>query len=107
MNNELIVLYDDVYLLNGETANTIAALDQTIKELKRKQDDIKEQLKNEMVAKNIKSIKDDVLGITISYIESTQRETFNSKKFREDHSDLYDEYVSFSDVKDSIRVTVK
>ena len=33
--------------------------------------------------------------------------TFDSKKFREDHPNLYDEYIKMSDVKSSIRIKVK
>lgn len=59
----------------------------------------------EMEAKNFIKIDTDVM--TITYVAPTDREKFDSKKFREDHADLYDEYVSMIPVKSSIRIKVK
>ena len=107
MEKQLIVLSNDTYLLDEETANNIATFEKQMKKLKKKQDELKELLKSEMAAKNIKSIKDEVSGITITYIEPSERETFDSKLFRVDHEDLYNEYIGFTQVKDSIRISVK
>lgn len=104
---ELLVLNNDTYLLDIETAKTIAEFERMAKEIKKKQDEIKEQLKYEMAAKGVKSIKDEVNGITITYIEPSERESFDSKQFRADHEDLYNEYINFSKVKDSVRISVK
>lgn len=104
---ELLVLNNDTYLLDTETASKIAEFERTMKELKKKQDEIKEQLKYEMAAKGIKSIKDEVNNITITYVAPTERETFDSKSFRADHEDLYNDYIKFSEIKDSVRISVK
>ena len=58
-----------------------------------------------MENKNILKLETD--DLTITYIAPAERETFDSKRFREENSDLYDEYVKFSPVKSSIRVKVK
>jgi hypothetical protein len=58
-----------------------------------------------MEAKGIIGIDTDELKIT--YIAPTDREKFDSKQFRSDHSELYDEYVSMIPVKSSIRIKVK
>ena len=59
----------------------------------------------EMEAKNFIKIDTDVM--TITYVAPTDREKFDSKRFREEHADLYDEYVSMIPVKSSIRIKVK
>ena len=45
-------------------------------------------------------------GIKISYVAETTRETFDSKQFKADMPDLYNEYVKFSKVKSSVRIKV-
>ena len=37
----------------------------------------------------------------------TERETFDSKQFKADMPELYDEYVKFSKVKPSVRIKVE
>jgi len=80
---ELLVLNGDTYLLDEYAAKDIALFEKQMKELKQKQDDLKKAIKEEMEAKGILSIKDEVNGITISYTpEQTNLEKFDSKKFR-------------------------
>jgi hypothetical protein len=74
------------------------------KNIKAKQDELKQKILDEMESKGILSIKSPEL--TISYVAPTSRETFDSKSFRKDHPDLYDEYVSISLVKASVRMKV-
>lgn len=107
MNKDLLILNEGQYLLEAETASKIAEVEKLAKEVKKKQDELKEAIKAEMESKGILSIKDEINGINISYIAPSERETFNSKKFREEHSELFDEYVNFSPVKSSIRISVK
>lgn len=106
-NKELLVLNEGSYLLDGEVAKKLVDFKRMMDELKTKQSEIQELIKKEMIEKNIKQIKDEINGVTISYVEPTERETFNSKKFRAEHEDLYDEYVNFSSVKDSVRISIK
>ena len=58
-----------------------------------------------MEANNVLKIDND--NLTITYIAPTERETFDSKTFREEHEDLYDAYVKFNPVKSSVRIKVK
>ena len=104
--NELIKLENDTYLLDTETAKKIAEFEILAKDIKTKQDELKEAIRLEMLAKNIKSIKDEINGVSITYIPETEREMFDTKKFREDNEELYNDYVKFSKVKDSIRIKV-
>ena len=102
--DELIVFEGKTPLLNPEVSIKLAEFERMVKEVKEKQDELKQRILDEMESKGIVSIKTPEL--TISYVAPTSRETFDSKTFRKDHPDLYDEYVSISLVKGSVRMKV-
>lgn len=52
-------------------------------------------------------IKIDTPELLINYIPEGERESFDSKKFKEDNPDLYDEYITMKPIKSSIRVKVR
>ena len=58
-----------------------------------------------MEKNNIIKLESD--NLVISYIAPYDRESFDSKSFKEQHQDLYDEYVKLSSVSASIRIKVK
>ena len=101
---ELIKVENGIGILNAEVSKNIAKFEKTIKEIKEKEE-LKQNILTEMENKNILKLETD--DLTITYIAPAERETFDSKRFREDNPDLYDEYVKFSPVKSSIRVKVK
>ena len=103
--NELITINDGVALLNPETSARIAECERRIKEIKEAEDALKQGILDEMESKGI--IKIETEEITISYIAPTDRETFDSKRFKFDHPDMFDEYVKMSPVKASVRIKVK
>lgn len=92
-------------ILDIETSNKIAEFERKIKELKEQEETLKEAIKAEMEAKGILKVEAD--GITITYIAPTQRETFDTKAFKKDNPEMYDDYVKFSPVKSSIRIKVE
>lgn len=102
--DELIVYEGNTALLNRDVAVKLAEFERMAKEVKAKQDELKQKILEEMESKGILSIKSPEL--TISYVAPTSRETFDSKTFRKDHPDLYDEYVSISLVKASVRMKI-
>ena len=102
--DELIVFEGKTALLNPDVAVQLAEFERMAKEVKAKQDELKQRILDEMESKGILSIKSPEL--TISYVAPTSRETFDSKAFRKDHPDLYDEYVSIGMVKASVRMKV-
>lgn len=69
------------------------------------EDELKKNILNEMEEKGLLKLETD--SLIISYVAPTERETFDSKSFRESNPDLYDDYVNFSPVKSSIRIKVK
>jgi len=103
--NELITIENGSAVLDAEAVRKIADFENTMKTLKQAEDKLKKEILGEMEEKNIIKIENETM--TISYIGATGRETFNSKKFRADNPDLYDEYVTISPVKSSIRIKVK
>ena len=102
---ELIKLENDVALLDTDVQQTIINMELAIKDLKEREEELKRTILNEMEEKHIIKVESD--NLLINYIASTDRETFNTKVFREEQPDLYDEYVKLTPVKPSIRIKVK
>lgn len=102
---ELIKVYGEAAILDGTTAKHIAEFEKMAKDIKAKEDELKKAILAEMESKGIIKLETDEL--TISYVASTDRETFDSKKLRSDNPDLYDEYIRMSTVKPSIRIKLK
>jgi regulator of replication initiation timing len=102
---ELIKVENEIGILDTEVSKKVAEFEKAIKEIKEKEEELKQNILSEMESKNILKLETD--DLTITYIAPSEKETFDSKKFREENSDLYDEYVKFSPVKSSIRVKVK
>ena len=104
---EIVVLENGTYLLDEYVAKDIALFEQKMKELKFQYDKYKAAIKEEMEAKGIISIKDEVNGISINYIaEQTELEKFDKDKFREENPELYDNYVTL-DGKKSAYITIR
>lgn len=101
--NEIII--QDNNSLSEDIEKQIVSIEKKIKKLKEQQDSMKAALLSTMEAKNLIKLETDKL--VISYVAPTDRESFDSKKFKEDNPDLYDEYVKISPVKSSIRIKVK
>lgn len=102
---ELIKVENGEYGLVKDAVNTIVTIENEMKRLKELQDNYKEELLNAMEQNKIIKLETDELVIT--YIAPTDRETFDSKAFKAEHQDLYDEYVKMSSVKSSVRLKVK
>ena len=85
--------------------NRIVDIEKKIIELKQAENILKEALRDEMEKRGIKKI--DTPKVTITYVEPTTKETFDTKSFKESHKDLYDEYAKISDVKGYVKIGVK
>ena len=100
---------DNLITKDGALSTTvsvaIAEFEKKIKELKKQEDELKEQIIKEMNEKGL--IKVETNELIISYINSYDKETFDKNKLKEDYPKLYDEYVRMSTVKPSIRIKVK
>ena len=101
--NEIILTTDN--LLPIQTENEVVNVIKQLAELKEAEKNLKESLLNEMQKRNIKKI--DTPKLTITYVDETTKETFDSKSFRKDYRELYDDYVKISDVKAYVKIGVK
>ena len=102
---ELIKIKNDLVTLDESVSKQIADFEKQIKELKEQEEEIKQAIIEQMELNDV--IKLDTDELTITYIAPTERETFDSKLFKEEHQDLYDEYIKMTPVKSSIRIKVK
>lgn len=101
--NEIIIQENNT--LSEEIEKQIVSIEKRIKKLKEQEEAMKAALLEAMEAKNLIKLETDKM--VISYVAPTDRESFDSKKFKSDNPDLYDEYVKISPVKSSIRIKVK
>ena len=102
---ELVKVDNGNAILAEDAVKTIVEIETMMKSLKAKQDEIKVALLEAMETNNV--LKLDTPELLISYVASSDRETFDSKRFKDEHQDLYDEYVTMTPVKSSIRIKVK
>ena len=101
----LITLENNIAVLEPQTASTIAHFEKQMKYIKEQEDMLKKAILKEMEANGI--IKIDTDEMTITYVAPTDRETFDSKTFKEENPLVYDAYVKITPVKSSIRIKVK
>ena len=103
--DKLIRIEQNIALLSPDASSKLAEFERMAKEIKAKQDELKQRILAEMEEHGILKIETDEL--TITYVAETSRETFDSKTFRKENPDLYDEYVKISTVSASVRMRVK
>ena len=103
--DKLIKIEFGTPLLKPEVASKLADFERMAKDIKTKQDELKQRILIEMEEHGILKIETDEL--TITYVAPTSRETFDSKALRKDKPDLYDEYVRLSNISASVRMKVK
>lgn len=105
--NSLITIENEKPILKEEMVLKIIEIEDKIKQLKAIQDDYKKEIMSAMEEKNVIKILDDTSGLSITYIEAKENlEKFNQVKFRDEHPDLFDEYVTL-DGKKSAYITIK
>lgn len=103
--DNLIIIEQNTALLNPEVSSKLAEFERMAKEIKAKQDELKQRILEEMESNGILKIETDEL--LINYIAPSSRETFDSKALRKDNPDLYDEYIKISPVSASVRIKLK
>ena len=100
--NEIMLTTDNI--LPIETENKIVALERELINIKETEKKLKEALLEEMQKRNIKKIETEKLTITL--IDESTRETFDTKSFREKYRDLYDEYANITPTKAYVKIGV-
>lgn len=102
--NDLIKVENGIATLNGNVTKQISDFETQIKELKKKEDDLKSSILEAMKANGVIKIDNDHL--TINYVAGHDQERFDTKAFKEENRMIYDEYVKMVHVKDSVRIKV-
>ena len=103
--DNLIKVENNTALLNPDVSIKLAEFERMVEEIQNKQKELKEKILAEMEKRGILKIETDEL--TISYVAPYSKESFDSKKFRKDNPDLYDEYVKIGTVSASVRMKLK
>lgn len=88
-----------------EVCEKIISLEKQAKEIKKQQDSMKKEILDAMQKYDVLKLDNEFLKIL--FIPEHDAERFDSKAFKEDNPDIYDSYVKISNVKPSIRITVK
>lgn len=102
---ELIKVESGTAILSPEASAMIADFERQMKAIKEKEEKFKAELVAEMEKNNL--IKLDTPELSVSYVAGGSRETFDTKRFRDEHPDDYDNYVKLTAYKPSVRIKVK
>lgn len=105
MAQGLILIENGEPVLRAEISSKIAEWERMVKSIEEQEKALRSEILTEMEDKGIVQIKTDEL--IISYVAPTDRERFDSKTFRAENPLIYDEYVTMSPVKSSIRIKVR
>jgi hypothetical protein len=73
--------------------------------LKAEADSLKAEIMKQMVKADEKKLDSEHLSVT--YVAATQKSTFDSKKFQEEHPKMYKNFIKTSKVSESLRVALK
>lgn len=83
----------------------IASISKAKKELEAEEKEARTALEKAMSAYGIKSFDNEILKVV--YVPPTTKTTLDSKSLKKDLPDVYDKYAKVSNVKESVRITVK
>ena len=98
-NNQMIVA--------NEIINGVKEIENRIKLLKEKQENMKSKFLKAMEENNIKSWTSPDETLKITRVEGGITTRFDSNRFEKEHHDLYVEYQKDVKVKSSLRITVR
>lgn len=96
--------YGDLPVKFGEVEDTIASIEQEVKALKERQQNLKDGLYALMEEHNVKSWTGSKVKLT--RVLPTTKITFDSAKFKEENPDLYSKYTKESQSAGSLRITI-
>lgn len=103
--NDIIIVKDGITALNLEFCAHMLDVKEQIKKLKEVDEANNEMLLEAMEKHHLIKFEND--AVLINYIAPTDRETFDTKKFKEQCPDVYDAYCTMKPVKASVRVKAK
>lgn len=88
-----------------ENMTSLYVLGKRIKELSDEYEAIKFEVLSKMSENGDKSF--DTGDVLITLVAPTLRESFDSKKFKAEHADMYDKYTKLSSTKESLKLTLR
>lgn len=91
-------------ILDTQAINALAEYERILSYIGEKEKSLKSMIMEEMKKHNI--IKIDMDEIKISYVAPYTKEKFETKAFRAQYPDVYDEFVTMSSVKEQIKITL-
>jgi hypothetical protein len=87
-------------------ANAISEVEKHLKDLTAQRDILKEKILWLMKANQCEKVEIDG-KVLITYVAPTTKESLDTKKLKDENPELYEKYVRQSDVKESLRITIK
>ncbi len=91
------------YIAKNEAA--LCAIGRRIRELTEEYDAIKSEILARMVENNDKTF--DTGNVLITRVAPSLRETFDSKRFKAEHADIYGQYTTATTTKESLKLTIR
>ncbi len=91
------------YITQNE--ESLRRLGRQIRELTGEYDRIKAEVLAKMVEQGDKSF--DTGGVLVTVVAPRTVETFDGKRFREDHADLYGQYTRKTETKETLKITLR
>lgn len=98
-------MYSDLPAHFHNVEKQIADYERMMKQAKAEQDKLRAGMLELMEKHNVKSWEGDMVKIT--RVPASERESFDSKAFKEKHPELYAEFIKKSTVKHSLKITLK
>ena len=102
---DLITIQNDKPILKPETASKIAEFERQAKAIEAKSKALRAEIQKEMEALGLIKIETD--DLLISYVAPYDKENFDKKTFKDENPLLYDEYVTMTRAKASVRIKLK
>ena len=97
--------YGDLPVALRSAEDEVIRIETEMKQMKARQDELKRGLYDLMEQHDIKSFASDKLQLT--RVLPTTSETFDSKRFSEEHPELYKQYVKTTNRAGSLKITIK
>lgn len=102
--NEIFKTENGTVIMLQDFSEEVARVKNQLKALKDLDQKYNDMIREAMEQYGVVKIETENLNVT--YVQPTEKETFDSKAFKKDFPELYDEYVKMTPVKASLRVKV-
>ena len=102
---DIVKHFGDLPTKFADAEEQIAMLQQEIKEKKALYDEMTSGLLELMCKYNVEKFSGKKIMLTVT--KGSKREAFDKDCFKADHPELYEEYKTYTDVKPSLRITIK